>query len=810
MHSVVADLHFAVRELTRRPGFTSTAVISLALGVGATSAVFSVVYAVLINPFPYTGAERIMEVGLTDKAGNHRYTGFNASQMDLIRQLPGIESVIGEDGWNLTTTDGDLPEDVVACYMTPNAPNYWGTPPIMGRWLVPADAEPGKEPERVVVLGYRFWQRYYGGDAGVIGRTIQLVRKPYRIVGVMPPRFRWREAEIYLPLKSMLDPKIFYGAVLKIRPGVSRERANAELQPLLERFAKEWPAQYPDAFRVNLRSIIDLYAKPLGPTLYLLFGGVASLLLIGCGNVSILLLARGTQRQHELAIRSALGAGRARIMRQLFTESLAIGATGTALGIAIAWKGLALIAAWLPASAFPAESVIAMNVPVLLFSAGLAFATAILFGVAPALQLSRPDVARVAQTSTRRVMGSAHGKRTHSAMVAAQVALTLLILTAAAAAGKGFLRLVNADLGYDPHNTMSVPIPVHEGTYESWKARSEYFEQIRARIASLPQVVGAGISSNATPPANGSDARIEILGAGEAERPTVRVNFVSSEYFGVLHIPVAAGRLWDRADTMRGAPLAVINRTMARQYWPKGDAIGRQVRIPALKNEPPYRLAAPGSDGWVQIIGVAADALDDGLRNPVKPALYLPYTVRMQMGTQILVRTKVPPLSMLRAVRSELVKIDKDQQTMQVRDLETWISGLREYAQQRLMARLFAIFAVLALVLAATGLYSVVSYGVATRTNEFGIRMALGAKAWDVVRLVIAATSASVGAGLLAGLGLSLIFDKLAQKWLAESSRDPMLLGALAALLIVVAALACLVPARRAASVHPSEALRYE
>ena len=380
-----SDLRYAARELRRRPGFTSTAVLSLALGVGATSAVFSVVYAVLINPFPYVGAERMMQVALKDKDGNYRYPGLTGPQIERLRQVSAIESVVGEDGWNLTTTDGDLPEDVVAAYIDPNAPNHWGTPAMKGRWLVPADAPAGKEPERVVVLGYRFWQRYYSGDPEVVGRTIQLVRKPYQIVGVMPPRFRWREADIYLPLKVTLDPNTGFGVTLKLRPGISTERANAELQPMLEQFAKETPARYPDAFRVNLRSIIELYAKPLGPTLYLLFGAVASLLLIGCGNVSILLLARGAQRQHELAVRAALGAGRGRIVRQLFTESLAIALTGTALGILLAWKSLAFIIAWLPSSSFPAESVIEMNLPVLLFSAGLAFATAIVFGIAPAL-----------------------------------------------------------------------------------------------------------------------------------------------------------------------------------------------------------------------------------------------------------------------------------------------------------------------------------------------------------------------------------------------------------------------------------------
>jgi hypothetical protein len=249
---------------------------------------------------------------------------------------------------------------------------------------------------------------------------------------------------------------------------------------------------------------------------------------------------------------------------------------------------------------------------------------------------------------------------------------------------------------------------------------------------------------------------------------------------------------------------------MARQYWPKGDAVGRQFRIPGLKNEPPYRLAATGSEGWLRIVGIVADVRNDGLRNPIKPSVYLPYSLRMQMFTQILVRTRVAPLSMLRAVRTELVQIDKEQQVMRVRDLETWITDMREYAQQRLMARLFAIFSVLALVLAAAGLYSVVSYGVATRTNEFGIRMALGARTWDVVQLVLSATSVSLGAGLAIGLVLTLAFDKISQRWLMESSRDPIVLAGLMVLLVAVAGSACFAPARRAASVDPSEALRYE
>ena len=810
MGSVIGDLRYAARELRRRPGFALTAVLSLALGIGATSAVFSVVYGVLINPFPYVGADRMMQIALRDNTGRFRYPGMNGAQLEQLRKARTVESAVGEDGWNLTTTDGDIPEDVVASYVSPNAPNHWGVPALIGRWLVPADAPQGQDPARVVVLGYQFWQRYYSGDPAVVGRTIQLVRKDYQIVGVMPPRFRWREADIYLPLKVRLEPTIYYGATVKIRPGVSAAEANGELQPLLQDFAKQAPGRYPDTFRVNLRSIIEMYARPLGPKLFLLLGAVTSLLLVGCANVSILLLVRGAHRQQELAVRAALGAGRVRIVRQLLTEALAIAVAGAALGLAIAWKGLELIVAWIPTNSFAAESVIEMNLPVLIFSTALAVVTAIVFGVWPALQLSRPDLGRVAQASARRVVGSAQGRRVHRVMVATQVALTLLMLTAAGAAGKGFLRLANTDLGYDPQNTMSLPIPVHDGTYPTWKERSEYFERLRAAVAAMPQVVSAAISTNATPPANGGDAAFEIHDSSSIEKPVARLNFVSPEYFPLLHIPVAQGRLWMRDEVTRGAALVVINQTMARQFWPNSDPLGRRFRVANLRNEPPYSPSAAGSDGWLEIIGIVADARNDGLRNPIRPAFYVPYTLKMRMFTQILVRTRVAPLSILRDVRAELVRVDREQQVMRVRDLHGWITNLPEYSQQRLVARLFGIFSVLALALAAVGLYSVVSYGVATRTNEFGIRMALGAKARDVVTMVLSGILWNVGAGLLAGVLLCVVFDNVASRWVTESSRDPLIVGGVTVLLLAVAVLACLAPARRAASIDPMNALRID
>jgi predicted permease len=808
--SLASDLHYAARELRKRPGFTLTAVMSLALGIGATTAVFSVLYEAVLNPFPYQGSDRIMELRVTDKSGGYRWIGVVGPQVEELQKTRSLESVMVENGWNLTTTDSELPEDVNGAYLGGNMSLHFGIPAMLGRGLLPSDSPFGQEPARVVVLGYKFWQRYYGGDPTVVGRTLQLVHINYQIVGVMPLRFGWREGDVYLPLKVTRDPGSYWGVSLKLRPGVTVQQANAELQPLFEHAAKLFPTRYPEKFRVTLRSISDVYAKTLQPVLLLLFGAVGLLLLIGCANVSILLLARGTQRQQELAVRAAIGASRGRIMQQLLTESLAIAVAGAALGVAIAWKALALIVTWLPEYSFPAEAVIKINWPVLVFSVGLAFVTAIFFGLSPALQLSRPDIAALMQSGMRRVAGAAQGRRTHRALVAAQVALTLVLLTGTGAATKGFLRLVHTDLGYDPHNTMSVPIPVHDHTHVSWKDRAEYFEHLRARIATLPEVVSAGISTNATPPSNGGDSTAEIKGSTVSEKPTVRLNFISPEYFSVLHIPLEQGRLWDHAETMRGMPGAVINMTMARMYWPKGDALGQQVRFDSLKDDPPYGPAAPGSDGWMPIIGVVADARNDGLRKAVKASVYVPYTLRMRMFTQILVRTRVAPLSVLREVRTCLIQVDPDQQAMRVRDLDAWITGMQEWAQQKLVASLFGIFSGLALLLAAVGLYSVVSYGVATRTNEIGIRMALGARRTDVLLSVFSSTAITVGVGIAAGLVLSLALDKLVTRWVAETSYDPLILTAGILLLAWASAMACFIPARRAASVAPMDALRYE
>jgi len=811
MKTVLQDLRYCFRQLVKTPGFTLTAILSLTLGIGASTAVFSVIYAILMNPYPYAASDRMVHMRLTDPAGHENGFGLSVGQWQVIRKSPVVEDAFASDGWSLTVTGRDLPEDVNATYFTSNAFNFFGVRPALGRGLLPSDAVDGQDPQPVVVLGYKFWQRHFGSDSTIVGQTLQLVRKTYTVVGVAAPRFTWDDADVYLPLKATQDPTRAYYVGVRLKPGVTHEAANAALQPLIEQFAKETPKHFPQSrFKFHVVGLNEDFEKQLGGTLYLLFAAVAFLLVIGCGNLSILQLARGTGRQHEFAVRAAIGASRLRLVRQMLAEALLLSITGAGLGVLLAYRAIDIIAELLPKYSFPHEAAIQLNIPVLMFSVALALLTGILFGLWPSLQLSRPDVVQVMQSSTRRIAGGSRGRIMNTILIAGQIALTLVMLAGAGAAMRGFLRLVHTPLGYDPHNVMSVGIPVHDGSYQNWAARSAYFEQLRNKVATVPGVTMAAISTNATPPSNGWNTAIEIMGQASRDDQKVRVNFVSQGYFPLLRIPLAQGRVWDENENHRAARLAVINETMARRYFPNG-ALGHFLKIPEMKSEPPFRLSPSGDDPWLLIVGVAADKRNDGLRKPILPEAFVPYTLNLRMWTQILVRSEVSPLSLLHAIGQQVNQVDADQQVSgQVQDLEHWIQDQQEWEQEHLVAWLFGSFALLAMALAATGLYSVVSFSVEQRTNEFGIRMALGAQPRDVLRVVFASTLVSVGSGLVAGVLLTLALSNVLARWAEGSSRDILVLLSATVLLSAVAALACAAPARRASTVDPMTALRYE
>jgi predicted permease len=811
MSGLLQDLRFALRQIVKSPGFSITAILSLALGIGATVSVFSVIYGAVVNAWPYADFDRVCQIDTITKNGDEFSPGLTGPEITQLRQAHSVEDVIAMDASNLIITGSDVPEDVRGTYFSGNGFQFFGMQPTLGRYIQPSEAPDGQDPQPVAVLSYKFWQRHFNSDPDIVGKRLELSHKSYNIVGVTAPRFTWMDADVYLPLKLGQSQTTSYAVEVKLKPGVGTAIAEAEFHSLFQQFDKNRPNYFPPQFRLAVRRVAQYYVRDLRSTLYLLLGAVALLLAIGCSNVSILLLARGTARQHEFAIRSAVGAGRMRIMRQLLTESLLLALAGCVLGTVLAYQAVGFIVARLPEFSFPHEANFHVNLPVLAFSIALAILSGVLFGIFPAFDVTRNEVSQSMQAGSHKLAGSVRGKRIHSSLIAGQIALTLLLLTAAGAAIQGFTRMMKRPLGYDPHNVMSVGIPVHENTFNSWAERAAYFAQLRERVGDMPGVQMAAISTNATPPRNGWNQPFEILGKNIGEQQDLRINFVSPGYFALLHIPLAVGRLWSDAEIDRGATLAIVNESFVRRYFPGEDVVGHSLRIPRLLGLPPQVLDAPGSNGWLQIIGVVGDSVNDGLEKPVLPAAYLPYTINMWMWTQVLLRSEGPPLAMMHSIQQQIAAVNPDQQVeSRSTDLEQFIRREPEWARARLVSILFSAFSALALALAGVGLYSVVSYSVVQRMGEFGIRVALGARRYDVLRIVLLSAGASVGAGLLTGTVLSMGMGRVFSRWIENGTRDPLIVLGVSLLVVVIAVIACIVPVRRAAAIDPIQALRSE
>jgi predicted permease len=816
MRTVLQDLRYIIRQMAKTPGFALTAICSLALGIGATTAVFSVVYAIVVDPYPYANSDRMVHMRSHNPDGSNRGFGLTGGQWQRIRTSPVVEDAFLTDGtWNLTITGSDVPEDVAADYVSSNLFSFMGVPAYAGRTIQPSDAIDGQDPVPVAVLSYKFWTRHFNGDPSVVGTEIHLVNKAYTVIGVVGPRFTWDDADVYLPKKITQDTVPGYYVGLRLKPGVTHAQADAALSPLIEEFRRETPKHFPEGpMKFTVVGLNDDFMHDIGGTLHLMFGSVALLLLIGCGNVSILLLARAASRRNEFAVRAAVGASRPRLVRQLLTEALLLSLTGAGLGVLLAWKLTRLIVVNLPEFSFPHEASIQLNIPVLIFSVCIALVTGILFGLWPALELSRPDITKAMQTGSRKTTAGIGRQRLHSALISGQIALTLLLLAGAGAAIEGFVRLANTPLGYDPHDVMSVGIPVHQGAYPSWSERATYFEKLLNAVREVPGVSMAAISSNATPPDNGFTTRFEIRGQPSASDQELRFNMVSPEYFSILKIPLVQGRTWNADENHAGVALAVINQTLAKRYFPKGDAIGHSLRITRLTSQPPFTFISPAGSGSILVIGVVGDKRDDGLAKPILPEIFVPYPFFIGVFTQVLVKSQGSPLALLHSIQLKINSVDHSQQTMsRIRDLDRWIQETPEWARGHLVAWLFGGFAGLALALAAVGLYSVVSYTVAQRTNELGIRLALGAPRSSVLKMVLASMFGSVGFGAGLGLVLTIALSRVMAHWSPESqasSRDPLLILAASLTLLLVTLLASAVPARRAASVDPVIALRCE
>ncbi|MGC1484412.1 MAG: ABC transporter permease [Candidatus Acidiferrum sp.] len=808
MRTLLQDLRYALRQFLKSPGFAISAVLSLMLGIGATTAIFSVVYGVLLDPYPYKDAHRMVHVELRDKNDRGPLLIVNGTQSQELRNASSIDDVFLQDEKRENLTGEKFPVSVNVGLYSPNMFDYMGVPPLLGREFAPADA-PGGNPAPVAVLSYLFWQRQFGASRDVLGKSIELDHTPYTVIGVVPPRFTWGDSDVYLPALPTADPHYYWLAFIKLKPGTKYPAAQAEMQVLVDRFAKEDPKNYPQNMRARIVTLNEEVLGRFAGTIVFLFGAVVVLLMIGCANVSILLLARGAARQHEFAVRTSVGAGRGRLIRQLLTESLLLSMTGATLGILAAYWGVKALSNMLPYYSFPHEAAIHVNGVVLIFSAGIALLTGILFGISPAYQLSRPELGALIQASSAKLTGSTRSRNTHRLLIAGQVALTLLLLAGAGGAVKAFLAKVHTPLGFDPDHVFAMNVAMPKGSASTWQERINQNELVRQAVAQAPGVAEAGVSTTWFPGFGGFNAKIELQSKPTLTDSQAVLSLISPQLLSTLRIPLLKGRIFDDAESRRAAHLALVNQAFVKQFLGDLDPIGQSVRSPQLKIDQANLLSAQSPDDWFEIIGVVGDAKNGGLDHPVKPAIFLPYSFVLLPDEALIVRASGDPQTAIRSVKERLREINPELVVERDHTLAWWLDT-DGWGRERFIATLFGLFAALALVLAATGLYSVVSFAVTQRTQELGIRMALGARRGTVVQLVLGSTAAMLGAGVAVGLLLSVILNHVVSSWAGGSSRDPLTLAAVASILVFVAAIACVLPAWRAASIDPMRALRVE
>lgn len=810
LENLFRDVRFGLRSLLKSPGYTIVIVLSLALGIGATTAVFSVIYGVLLNPYPYPSASRMVHLLVQDADGNLVWPLYSGSQFEEVKNTSCVHSAVGYRNREWDITGNNLPEELISTDLTSNGFSYFGVHALIGRGLEPSDVSPEQVVQPVTVLGYKFWLRYYDGNRNIIGKTIQLNHRNYTIVGVAPPRFTWGNGDLFLPAAISNNPSLKLEINLRLKQGVSIQSAQSELGSLLRQFAIQNPNQFPRNFRTHLTTLNEVFEHRVGPILYLLLGAVGLLLLIGCSNVSILSMARGTGRKHEMAVKSALGANRFRLLCSLLAESLLLSLMGAGVGILLAYQLVDFIRERLPQSIFPGEAVIRINLWVLIFCVVLSLTCGIFSGLAGGVESSRPQINQILRANSSKVVGRVHGKLLHHALIACQVALTFALLTGAGAAMQTWMRIAHRPLGFDPHHVMEIGFPVDERAFPDWKSREQYLSALRDTVASTPGVVTAAISLYATPPNSGWKTSFFLRGQAEISSRRISAHFVSASYFGVLHIPLLSGNLWNSSESIHGAQVGLINQAMEEQLFGGQNPIGQFIRLPKMSYLQ-YSLPAPKEGGWIEIIGVVGNIVNNGLNRPVEPALYMPFSTLLARGTQILVRTKGQPLALLSTIQNSVQKFNAAQAiASEPRDLENWIRHQPEWVRISLIETLFSGFSLLALALAAFGLFSVVAYSVAQRTNEFGVRMALGAQHTDILKAVLGSIAKAICAGAIAGWILVLTLRGLVNAMIATGGSDILALVCATLLLIIVSALACLIPAYRATTVNPVKALHYE
>ena len=792
--------------LRARPGFTAVAVIALALGIGANTAIFSLINSVLLRPLPYPEADRLVMLEENEADGKSSNTSF-ATIKDWRERSSSFDNISAVRDWGITITGEGEPEMLHGMRVSSNYFSLLAVKPALGREFLPEEDRPATR--RVVVLSHGLWQRRFGSDAGIVGKPITLGGQAFTVAGVMPKGFEdlisarlFQKADLWAPLGY--DETLPWAcrtcrhiqAVGRIKAGVPFEQARLEMNTLSETLVVEHPHDYAVS-GVTIIPLLDKFVGAVRPALYILLGAVALVLLIACANVANLLLARATQRQKEIAIRSALGARRRRIVRQLLTESMMLSLISAVAGLLCVWWGMGLLVALAPAALLRLNEV-AIDARVLGFTVGLSLLTGIIFGLAPALQSSKLDLNAALKEGSRGSTGSGH--RLRNLLAVSEIALALVLLVGAGLLMRSFVRVLDVTPGFEPANVVTMNVSASGARYAEEPAVRAFYDEVVTRVSALPGVEAAAVVSNLPLGGNkdmyGFHVEEKPL-ANPEEAPSAERYVVSPGYLRAMRIPLLAGREFNEQDGPTAPLVVLISESTAQSIWPAENPIGKRVRM-------------GGPDGPLRtIVGITGSVSHYGLDAPPTLQSYVPEAQWTSSDMQLVVRTAVDRNGLVDAVRSEIRAVDKDLPVYRVATMEELVSG--SVAERRFTMILLSLMAGLAATLAALGIFSVMSYSVTQRTQEIGIRMALGAKATDVLKLIVGQglllALAGVGAGLAAAALLTQVMSSLLY---GIGAHDPLTFSVIAALLLGIAAVACYIPARRATKVDPMVALRWE
>ncbi|HEV2488227.1 MAG TPA: ABC transporter permease [Candidatus Acidoferrales bacterium] len=806
------DLRFAFRMFAKTPGFTAVALLTLALGIGANTAIFSVVYAFLLQPLPYKDASRLIVMNeTTPKVGtvSVSYPNF----LDWRRQSHAFSQMAAVHGVGFSLAGVNQPENISGYAVSPNFLSMMGVRPFLGRDFSASEEKTGTAP--VVLLDYSLWQSHLAGDPNAIGKTISLDGRSYTIVGVLPPTFRsFGKTDVLEPIGVWITDNADEAngrgnrgdmvVIGRLAPGVAFGQARAEMEAIAARLAKQYPASN-DQFGVSLQSIRDNFVGDTRPAILVLFGAVMFVLLIACANVANLFLVRGAARTKEIALRMAFGAGRSRIIRQMLTESFVLAFLGGILGIVLAIGGIRGITMLIPMDSLSGAA-IGPNGAVLLFAAGVVVLAAFVFGLAPAVHSTKPDVQSELKEGGRTASAGAAQHRLRSALAVTEISLALILLVGAGLMMKSLYLLLKVNPGFQPNRVLTMEMDLRTQQYAKDPAILNFWQQVLGRVRALPGVENAALGTAV--PLTDSHSRGDITIEGMAlpapgNFPHPDYHIVSSGYVSTLGVPLERGRTFADADNENSPRVGMVNARLARQYWPNNDPIGKRFMFghfnPSSKNPPK----------WITVVGVVGDTKLYGLANPSRLEVYVPYRQSASSDMDLLVKSAVDPAALTSTIRGVVASIDKDQPIFAIVTMNQLLSD--SVATRRITLVLLGAFSALALVLAAIGIYGVISYSVAQRTHEFGIRMALGAQHRDVLRMVLGQGGRIAFSGIAIGLGAALALTRLMSSLLfSVSAFDPLTFVGVAILLVIVALLACYIPARRAMRVDPMVALRYE